>query len=446
MVALLLGAPQAGGVLAGPVVEAPLQVVEGEPSRAAAGLEQLVAVVADRDEVGVVGAESQRLEPLAEHGVARAVARGVAQDLCEAQAVEDEARGVDARELGDGGQHVDRVHERPGLGASRGVRAGHEQGHVDATLVQRALGLVRAPGGQDGGALGAVVADEQDVGAGALLVGQRAQEPADLAVHRLDGGRELPAIERVAGEGRARDELGGRRVVRDVRGVVGDVQEPRRLERPELGDGVVGRVDGDVAPAHELDLPVGGLLEARVAALLAVVLRGEDQVPEHPGVVVEALEVGVVEGVLGAVAREVPLADGGGAPRDLAAVEQLGEQDLGQRQLPGGLVELDDAAHAGAAPVAAGQERGPARRAGRGGVGVAEQHALRGQPVQVRGGRGALVLAVRADLVGAEVVGDDDQPAGGRDRSGSRSGGRLGRLARAGDERRDQEHSWPWWW
>ena len=71
---------------------------------------------------------------------------------------------------------------------------------------------------------------------------------------------------------------------------------------------------------------------------------------------------------------------------------------------------IHDVSDAGAESVAAGQQRGPRRRARRIGIGMGEPHAVERQRVDRRRKRPReiVALAVHADFVIADVVGDDD--------------------------------------
>ncbi len=136
---------------------------------------------------------------------------------------------------------------------------------------------------------------------------------------------------------------------------------------------------------------------------------------EQPGVVVGALvpEHLVMVEPFGA-GLQVPL------PEQCRLVARRLQQL--RKRLLGAVKRLAVRHHAGEVPVLAGEDGGAAGRADRvGDEGVAEQHALGGQPVDVR--RLVDARAVGADGVGRVVVGEDQQDIG------------AVALARAGGER-----------
>ena len=207
-----------------------------------------------------------------------------------------------------------------------------------------------------------------------------------------------------------------RRLVRGVARARGDVREPRHVGRAGLvlgehPDGFVDEVGGQVIAvgvgARGRDLGVVAHQLGRV--LIGLGIEEAVEAVEAPG---QRPAVGgtgrarLVEG------RDMPLAGHVGAVA--VGPQHLGDRARAPRDLPAvagePAVEVGETTDPHAVVVAARQQRGPGRRAHRGGVEARVTQAAGGEPVD--GGR-RRVAAVAAEVGEAHVVEEDQQDVGG---------------------------------
>ena len=228
---------------------------------------------------------------------------------------------------------------------------------------------------------------------------ERGEHAADLVVHRR-------RARGVGAAGRILDvlvvvEVLLRRLIGRVRRVEGQIEEERggRVVLVDELHRVVAEERGRIALLLD-DLVVAVPVDHAVLLVREVV----DLADQRAVLVVEAALPGPV---LPVGVAEVPLADDGGVVAGL--LERLGQQPLVGRQAVGVALRNDRRLQAVAQRIAPGHQGGARRRAHRLGVELLELRALGGELVEVRR---LDVRAVEADVLPAEIVGDDVEDVG----------------------------------